>query len=81
MSGQLCWLSTTYSSGEKILHLRLQPNGPWKPYTSCPGYFVPDYEISGGSQGWATCQKLIKAGWTLVSSPATLPYWQELDAS
>ena len=81
MTGQLCWLSTSYGDGEKILHLRPQPNGPWRPYKTCPQYSVPDYKISGGSKGWATYQKLLKAGWTLVPSPSTPQPWQELDAS
>jgi hypothetical protein len=81
MTGQLCWLSTTQADGEKILHLRPQSHGPWRPYTSCPGYSVPDYKISGGSKGWATYQRLLKAGWTLVPSPSTSDYWQEREAS
>jgi hypothetical protein len=81
MTGQLCWLPTTRSDGEKILHLRSQPHGPWRPYTACPDYSVPDYKISGGSRGWATYQRLLKAGWTLVPSPSISDHWQERDAS
>lgn len=66
MSGQMCLLSSLEADKEKILHLRLQPNQPSKPYTSCPEYAVPDYRVPGGSKGWATYQKLLKAGWTLV---------------
>lgn len=66
MPGQMCWLSALGANGEKILHLRLDPNQPWKPYTSCSEYAVPDYIIPRGSKGWATYQKLLKAGWTLV---------------
>ncbi len=64
MSDQMCWLSMG-ADKEKILHLRREPNQPWKPYTSCPEYAVPDYRVPGGSKGWATYQKLLKAGWTI----------------
>lgn len=66
MSGQMCWLPTLSSKGEKVLHLRLAPHQPWQCYTAFPQYRVPDYPIPGGSKGWATSQKLLKAGWTLV---------------
>ncbi len=68
MSGQMCWLAKFGGDGEKILHLRSAPNQPWKPYTACREYAVPDYPIPGGSKGWATYQKLMKAGWTLIPS-------------
>ncbi|UBF26543.1 hypothetical protein K9N68_00575 [Kovacikia minuta CCNUW1] len=67
MSGQLCWLSTFGADGQLTLHLRLEPNQPWKPYTTYPALCMPDYPIPGGSKGWATSQKLLRAGWTLVS--------------
>lgn len=66
MDGQMCWLSRFGADGEKILHLRLGPNQPWLPYTALPGYAVPDYQVPKGSKGWATYQKLMKAGWTLI---------------
>lgn len=66
MSGQLCWLSKFGSDGQLILHLRLKSHSPWKPYTAYPGLCVADYPIPGGSKGWATSQKLIQAGWTLI---------------
>jgi hypothetical protein len=66
MAGQMCWLSSFGAEGEKILHLRRSPDRPWQPYTSCPEYAVPDYKIDGGSKGWATYQKLHKAGWQLI---------------
>lgn len=66
MSGQMCWLSKAGTESEKLLHLRLQPHQSWMPYTAFPNYSVPDYQIPGGSQGWATYQKLMKAGWTLI---------------
>ncbi len=68
MSGQMCWLPVSGAEGEKVLHLRNYPNQPWKPYTAFSTYAVPDYKVPGGSQGWATYQKLIKAGWNLVPS-------------
>lgn len=68
MTGYMCWLPKLGSNGDKILHLRLKPHEPWKPYTAFPHYSVPDYRIPGGSKGWATYQKLLKAGWTLVAS-------------
>jgi hypothetical protein len=68
MAGQMCWLSSFGGNEEKILHLRLNPNQPWKPYTRCPEYAIADYKILGGSKGWATYQKLLQAGWTLVPS-------------
>jgi hypothetical protein len=68
MSGQMCWLSKFGGNGEKILHLRLKPHEPWRPYTTFPQLSMPDYQIPGGSKGWATCQKLLKAQWTLVPS-------------
>ncbi|HEY9847226.1 MAG TPA: hypothetical protein V6D03_13640, partial [Candidatus Caenarcaniphilales bacterium] len=49
-----------------ILHLRTEPTQPWRAYTDCPEHAVPDYPISKGSQGWATYQKLLRQGWTLV---------------
>ena len=68
MSRRMCWLSNPGADGEKILHLQTAPNEAWQPYTAFPQYAVPDYRIPGGSKGWATYQKLIKAGWTLISS-------------
>lgn len=65
---RMCWLSKSGESGEKILHLQTAPNQPWRSYTSFPQFAEPDYKITGGSKGWATCQKLLKAGWTLVPS-------------
>jgi hypothetical protein len=63
----MCWLSQS-EEGEKILYLQLSPNEAWKPYTTFRQFAVPDYPIPGGSKGWATYQKLLKAGWTLVHS-------------
>jgi hypothetical protein len=74
MTAQMCWLAKMGGDGEKILHLRLEPNQPWKPYKAFPMIAVPDYPIPGGSKGWATYQKLFKAGWTLVSSDQAKSY-------
>ena len=65
MTGQMCWLSCFGTNEEKILHLRPDPNQPWQPYTTSR-HAIPDYPIPGGSKGWATYQRLIKAGWTLI---------------
>lgn len=68
MFKQMCWLSITGASGEKVLHLRAAPNQPWQPYTAFPQYSVSDYRISEGSKGWATYQKLRSQGWNLIPS-------------
>lgn len=69
MKGQMCWISPLGTDGEKILHLRSQSNRPWKPYNSLPQYAVPDYkDFPNGSKGWATFQKLLQAGWSVVPS-------------
>ncbi len=68
MPGQMCWLSRLGAEEEKILHLRMSQNKPWQPYTTFSQYSVPDYDIPKGSKGWATYQKLLKSGWTLVPS-------------
>lgn len=66
MPGQMCWLPRVGCEGDKMLHLRTHSHQPWKPYTSCPEFAVPDYRIAQGSKGWATYQKLIKANWALI---------------
>jgi hypothetical protein len=68
MTGKMCWLNERGKNGSKILHLQLKPGDPWRPYTACRQFAVPDHNIPGGSKGWATYQKLFKAGWTLVPS-------------
>lgn len=62
----MAWLSKN-SDGTKILHLKLLGSSKWIPYTES-SLRVPDYLISGGSQGYATMQVLFKRGWKLVSS-------------
>lgn len=71
MLKEMCWLSPLGSNSAKILHLRTAPNDPWRPYTAFPQYAAPDYEIPGGSKGWATYQKLMKSGWKLLPSTDT----------
>ncbi len=68
MYQRMCWLSESGDDGEKILHLQTKPHEPWRSYKAFPQYKVPDYDIPGGSKGFATYQKLLKAGWTLVPS-------------
>ena len=68
MTGEMCWLSALGRDGDKILHLRLSPHQPWQPYTAFSNYSVPDYNVPKGSKGWATYQKLFRAGWALVPS-------------
>ena len=63
----MCWLSSP-GNYNKILHLRENDLKPWRPYTAFPQYAAPDYKIEGGSKGWATYQKLLKAGWVLIDS-------------
>ena len=68
MTRRMCWLSNSGANREKILYLQLATTEPWRPYTAFPQYAVPDYPVPGGSRGWATYQKLMQAGWQLVSS-------------
>lgn len=71
MSGQMCWLPINHSDGEKVLHLRTNPNEDWQPYKACPQYAMPDDKILGGSKGWATYRKLRLSGWTLIANTQT----------
>jgi len=66
MSGQLCWLPKFGGNGQLVLHLRKQSHESWKPYTAYRELCVPDYPVPGGSKGWATSQKLMRAGWKLI---------------
>ena len=68
MAGQMCWLSQFGTDGTKILHLRLEPNQPWRPYTAYPQHSVADYPMLKGSKGWSTYQRLFRAGWVLIPS-------------
>lgn len=66
MIGQLCWLPQFGANGQLVLHLRLDPSQPWKSHTDFPRLCVPDYLIDRGSRSWATSQKLLQAGWTMI---------------
>jgi hypothetical protein len=68
MAGQICWIPKFGSNGKLALHLRLEPYHPWKPHTAFPHLCVPDYPIPNGTKGWATCQRLLLAGWTIIST-------------
>lgn len=81
MLREMCWLSILGTNTAKILHLRTAPNEPWRPYTAFPQFAVPDYEVPGGSKGWATYQKLMKANWRLVPSYDTNSIIDDVKAS
>ncbi len=66
MTGQLCWIPKFGGNGQLCLHLRTSVHQPWRPHTHFPGLCVPDYRIPGGSPGWATSQKLLQMGWTII---------------
>jgi hypothetical protein len=66
--GKMAWLSSTVGDCTKILFLQPTPASPFRPYTAFRHLVVPDYQIPGGSKGWATYQKLLRAGWELVES-------------
>lgn len=66
MAGQMSWLPTLGTDGEKVLHLRTAPNEPWQPYNTFPQFSAPDYPEPDGSKGWATYQKLSRQGWKLI---------------
>lgn len=50
MAGQLCWLPEAERDGERVLHLRIEPNQPWCPYTAVPSvqaqksFLMPQYK-------------------------------------
>jgi hypothetical protein len=68
---KMCWMSPSGTDSEtKILHLKVG-DSPWRPYTSYPQFAVGDYSVPRGSKGYATFQKLLKAGWEIVPSPQT----------
>lgn len=68
MLKQMCWLSVDGPNTDKILHLRTHPSQPWQPYTAFREHAAPDYKVPNGSKGWATYQKLLRLGWSLVAS-------------
>jgi hypothetical protein len=66
--GEMRWLSES-ENGTKVLYLREKSYEPWKHYYLFQHLCIPDYQIPGGSKGYATMQKLLKAGWSYISSP------------
>ena len=70
MLKQMAWLPSGEGDSTKILYLRTDSTQPWQPYSAFPEYSVADYDIDieGASQGFATFQKLLREGWSLVSS-------------
>ena len=65
---KMAWLASAFGDNTKILFLQPELTQPFRPYTAFPHLKVPDHKIKGGSKGWATYQKLFKAGWELVPS-------------
>jgi hypothetical protein len=66
MSGEMCWLPINDHCESLVLYLRRNPGEGWRSYTHFPELKAPDYKEAGGSKGWATCQKLVKAGWKVI---------------
>jgi hypothetical protein len=67
------------NEGTKILHLRVRQSDPWQPYTRFPQLAVADHEIANGSKGFATFQRLLKAGWEVVPSPDANDGWGSVE--
>ncbi|MGF1480752.1 MAG: hypothetical protein ACFB4I_14910 [Cyanophyceae cyanobacterium] len=66
MHHQMSWLPISKTDKTKILHLRTHPQQSWQPYTAFPELAVPDHQVPGASQGYATYQKLRREGWVLL---------------
>ena len=77
---QMIWMpkAGANTDSEKILHLRISPAVPWKPYTSFPELKKSDYQFLSGffcgnspqhSKGFSTMQSLLRDGWELLPSP------------
>ncbi|MBW4699764.1 MAG: hypothetical protein KME03_18075 [Aphanocapsa lilacina HA4352-LM1] len=83
MAGQMCWLSKSVLGGDKVLHLRLEAGRPWLPYIAYSMLAVPDHKIPKGSKGYATFQKLLKAGWQVVPSGEQMrePGWRNQESA
>ncbi len=60
--GQMTWRLP--GQVEPLLHLRTDILEPWKPYTECPQYMVPDPPDL--SAGYATFVSLLKQQWQIV---------------
>ncbi len=61
--GQMTWRPNGISS-VGVLHLRMTPHEPWRPYTEFPDYRQPDLPAS--SEGYATFIALMRANWKHV---------------
>jgi hypothetical protein len=68
MSGQLCWLPGFGTDGQLTLHMRSEHYDFWRPHAAYPKFCVADHPVPRGNNGWATSQKLLCAGWTLIST-------------
>ncbi|MGB2925460.1 MAG: hypothetical protein WBB82_09175 [Limnothrix sp.] len=64
-AGQMTW-SPDGGLSEGVLHFRLKPFDPWRPYTEFPEYSKPDLPI--GSEGYSTFVALIRQNWEYVRS-------------
>lgn len=64
---EMCWKPQFESGGKNLLHLHI--GNRWVPYTAAPQYAVPDHTVPNGSLGFATMQKLLRAGWKMVEAP------------
>lgn len=62
-SGQMTW-SPNGGPSEGVLHLRLNPFDPWKPYTEFPEHSKPD--LPSTSEGYSTFIALIQHKWEYV---------------
>ena len=68
MIQQMCWLPISKTDETKMLHLRVDSNQTWQPYTAFPEYAIPDHPVPGSSKGFATYQQLRHQGWLLMSA-------------
>ena len=68
MIQQMCWLPISKTDETKMLHLRVDANQTWQPYTAFPEYAIPDHPVPGSSKGFATYQQLRHQGWLLMSA-------------
>ncbi len=64
---QMCWRFVNNDrTKNRILHLRLNSNDSFRPYTAFKHLAQPDLDIPKASKGWTTYQFLRKAGWELI---------------
>lgn len=62
-TGQMTW-SPNGGASEGVLHLRLKPFHPWRPYTEFPEYCKPDFPAT--SAGYSTFLALMKQKWQYI---------------